>query len=125
MYIQYVHVYTVCTYPVRAIGAQTATGETLNSCRPITHTAATRVSLNVCGIRGNGAGVPTALGGHPGGVRWSPASLEARSLSGDVVMSALSRTREDKWSQPGWRIEQKYANKVLTGNWVEERLKVN
>ncbi|KAJ3601907.1 hypothetical protein NHX12_029668 [Muraenolepis orangiensis] len=38
-------------------------------------------------------------------------------------MSALSRTREDKWSQPGWRIEQKYTNKALTGNWVEERLK--
>ncbi|KAK0135312.1 hypothetical protein N1851_028847 [Merluccius polli] len=38
-------------------------------------------------------------------------------------MSALSRTRGDKWSQPGWRIEQKYTNKVLIGNWVEERLK--
>lgn len=30
----------------------------------------------------------------------------------------------DKWTQPGWRIEQKYANKVLIGNWVEERLQV-
>ncbi|CAN9511963.1 unnamed protein product [Ophioblennius macclurei] len=30
---------------------------------------------------------------------------------------------EDKWAQPGWRIEQKYANKVLIGNWAEERLK--
>ncbi|XP_051767671.1 cilia- and flagella-associated protein 107 [Ctenopharyngodon idella] len=28
----------------------------------------------------------------------------------------------DKWSQPGWRIEQKYGNKVLIGNWVEEKL---
>ncbi|XP_069467005.1 cilia- and flagella-associated protein 107 [Ambystoma mexicanum] len=24
-------------------------------------------------------------------------------------------------SSPGWRIEQKYSNKVLVGNWVEER----
>lgn len=30
----------------------------------------------------------------------------------------------DKWSQPGWRIEQKYSNKVLIGNWVEEKLQV-
>ncbi|XP_070708328.1 cilia- and flagella-associated protein 107 [Pempheris klunzingeri] len=29
---------------------------------------------------------------------------------------------QDKWAQPGWRIEQKYANKVLLGNWAEERL---
>ncbi|XP_030586343.1 cilia- and flagella-associated protein 107 [Archocentrus centrarchus] len=29
---------------------------------------------------------------------------------------------EDKWAQTGWRIEQKYANKVLLGNWAEERL---
>ncbi|XP_051957813.1 cilia- and flagella-associated protein 107 [Xyrauchen texanus] len=28
----------------------------------------------------------------------------------------------DKWSQPGWRIEQKYGTKVLIGNWVEEKL---
>ncbi|XP_060765742.1 cilia- and flagella-associated protein 107 [Neoarius graeffei] len=28
----------------------------------------------------------------------------------------------DKWKQPGWRIEQKYSNKVLVGNWAEERL---
>ncbi|XP_034760722.2 cilia- and flagella-associated protein 107-like [Acipenser ruthenus] len=27
-----------------------------------------------------------------------------------------------KWSMPGWRIEEKYSNKVLIGNWVEERL---
>ncbi|KAM9299032.1 cilia- and flagella-associated protein 107 [Gastrophryne carolinensis] len=26
-----------------------------------------------------------------------------------------------KWSLPGWRIEQRYANKVLIGNWVEEQ----
>ncbi|KAM7422049.1 hypothetical protein PAMA_010233 [Pampus argenteus] len=31
-------------------------------------------------------------------------------------------TAEDKWSQTGWKIEQKYANKVLLGNWAEERL---
>ncbi|XP_051804661.1 cilia- and flagella-associated protein 107 [Acanthochromis polyacanthus] len=29
---------------------------------------------------------------------------------------------QDKWAQAGWRIEQKYANKVLLGNWAEERL---
>lgn len=34
-------------------------------------------------------------------------------------------TGKDKWSQPGWRIEQKYANKVLIGNWAEERLQVS
>ncbi|XP_075047223.1 cilia- and flagella-associated protein 107 [Mixophyes fleayi] len=28
-----------------------------------------------------------------------------------------------KWSLPGWRIEQRYDNKVLIGNWVEERKK--
>ncbi|XP_035633497.1 cilia- and flagella-associated protein 107 isoform X1 [Oncorhynchus keta] len=27
----------------------------------------------------------------------------------------------DKWTQPGWRIEQKYANNVLIGNWVEDK----
>ncbi len=31
---------------------------------------------------------------------------------------------QDKCSQPGWRIEQKYPNKVLVGNWVEQRLQV-
>ncbi|XP_055726000.1 cilia- and flagella-associated protein 107-like, partial [Salvelinus fontinalis] len=30
----------------------------------------------------------------------------------------------EKWTQPGWRIEQRYANKVLIGNWVEEKLQV-
>ncbi|XP_069007035.1 cilia- and flagella-associated protein 107 [Embiotoca jacksoni] len=29
---------------------------------------------------------------------------------------------QDKWAQTGWRIEQKYANKVLLGNWAEDRL---
>lgn len=29
-----------------------------------------------------------------------------------------------KWSMPGWRIEQRYANGVLIGNWSEERHKV-
>ncbi|KPP73413.1 hypothetical protein Z043_107504, partial [Scleropages formosus] len=28
----------------------------------------------------------------------------------------------DKCMKPGWRIEQKYSNKVLIGNWVEDRL---
>ncbi|XP_053300780.1 LOW QUALITY PROTEIN: cilia- and flagella-associated protein 107 [Pleuronectes platessa] len=28
----------------------------------------------------------------------------------------------EKWAQTGWRIEQKYGNKVLVGNWAEERL---
>ncbi|KAM3620877.1 uncharacterized protein V6R79_003190 [Siganus canaliculatus] len=31
-------------------------------------------------------------------------------------------TAKDKWAQTGWRIEQRYANKVLLGNWSEERL---
>ncbi|XP_037626631.1 uncharacterized protein C1orf158 homolog [Sebastes umbrosus] len=31
-------------------------------------------------------------------------------------------TAQDKWAQTGWRIEQKYADKVLIGNWAEERL---
>ncbi|XP_049894785.1 cilia- and flagella-associated protein 107 [Epinephelus moara] len=29
---------------------------------------------------------------------------------------------QDKWAQTGWRIEQRYGNKVLVGNWAEERL---
>uniref|UniRef100_A0A3B4A0D1 Uncharacterized protein n=1 Tax=Periophthalmus magnuspinnatus TaxID=409849 RepID=A0A3B4A0D1_9GOBI len=33
----------------------------------------------------------------------------------------LTRAAQDKWSQPGWRIEKKYTNKVLLGNWAEER----
>ncbi|XP_041639546.1 uncharacterized protein C1orf158 homolog [Cheilinus undulatus] len=32
-------------------------------------------------------------------------------------------TVEDKWKQSGWKIEKKYANKVLVGNWAEDRLK--
>ena len=27
----------------------------------------------------------------------------------------------NKWRMPGWRIEQRYANNVLIGNWSEER----
>ena len=27
-----------------------------------------------------------------------------------------------KWQMPGWRIEQKYSNGVLIGNWSEDRL---
>ncbi|XP_047439440.1 protein CFAP107 [Mugil cephalus] len=37
----------------------------------------------------------------------------------------MNRTKvmaQDKWALPGWRIEQKYGNKVLVGNWAEERL---
>ncbi|KAK7913427.1 hypothetical protein WMY93_013638 [Mugilogobius chulae] len=34
-------------------------------------------------------------------------------------------TPQDKWSQPGWKIERKYTNKVLLGNWAEERLQFN
>ncbi|XP_061074754.1 cilia- and flagella-associated protein 107 [Conger conger] len=29
---------------------------------------------------------------------------------------------DEKWAKPGWRIEQKYGDKVLIGNWAEERL---
>ncbi|KAJ8391205.1 hypothetical protein AAFF_G00096340 [Aldrovandia affinis] len=29
---------------------------------------------------------------------------------------------DDKWTKPGWRIEQKYSNKVLIGNWAEDKL---
>ncbi|XP_008305135.1 cilia- and flagella-associated protein 107 [Stegastes partitus] len=29
---------------------------------------------------------------------------------------------QDKWAQTGWKIERKYANKVLLGNWAEDRL---
>ena len=28
----------------------------------------------------------------------------------------------EKWDQPGWRIEQKYCQGVLIGNWSEDRL---
>lgn len=30
--------------------------------------------------------------------------------------------RGGKWELPGWRIEQKYCQRVLIGNWSEERL---
>lgn len=30
--------------------------------------------------------------------------------------------RGGKWELPGWRIEQKYCQGVLIGNWSEERL---
>ena len=29
-----------------------------------------------------------------------------------------------KWNLPGWRIESRYNNNVLIGNWDEERRKV-
>ena len=32
------------------------------------------------------------------------------------------RERGGKWEQPGWRIEQKYSQGVLIGNWSEDRL---
>lgn len=35
-----------------------------------------------------------------------------------------TRTAQDKWSQFGWRVEQRYGSKVLIGNWAEERLQV-
>uniref|UniRef100_A0A8C5N4L9 Alpha/beta hydrolase fold-3 domain-containing protein n=1 Tax=Leptobrachium leishanense TaxID=445787 RepID=A0A8C5N4L9_9ANUR len=38
------------------------------------------------------------------------------------TMSANPEKRMEL-SQPGWRIEQKYSNKVLVGNWQEERKK--
>lgn len=30
-----------------------------------------------------------------------------------------------KWGMPGWRVERKFDDKVLIGNWYEERLKVS
>lgn len=30
-----------------------------------------------------------------------------------------------KWSLPGWRIESRYNNNVLIGNWSEERRNVS
>ena len=30
-----------------------------------------------------------------------------------------------KWKLPGWRIESRYNNNVLLGNWDEERRKVS
>jgi len=30
-----------------------------------------------------------------------------------------------KWNMPGWRIEQKFAQGVLIGNWDEERYTVS
>jgi len=30
-----------------------------------------------------------------------------------------------KWNLPGWRIEQRFDNKVLIGNWYEERKQVS
>ena len=37
-------------------------------------------------------------------------------------MSARGGLSETKWHLPGWRIEQKYSNGVLIGNWFEDRL---
>lgn len=30
-----------------------------------------------------------------------------------------------KWGLPGWRVERKFDDKVLIGNWYEERLNVS
>ena len=30
--------------------------------------------------------------------------------------------RGGKWEQPGWRIEQRFCQGVLIGNWSEDRL---
>ncbi|XP_053311321.1 cilia- and flagella-associated protein 107-like [Spea bombifrons] len=45
---------------------------------------------------------------------------EPRSRTRHIEMSEIPDT-EKKWSLPGWKIEQKYSNKVLVGNWLEER----
>lgn len=40
-----------------------------------------------------------------------------------VASKVVSGTAKDgKWEQPGWRIEQKYSQGVLIGNWSEDRL---
>ncbi|XP_071943954.1 cilia- and flagella-associated protein 107-like [Antedon mediterranea] len=33
----------------------------------------------------------------------------------------MAQNDSGKWNLPGWRIEQRFANKVLIGNWSEER----
>ncbi|XP_033108747.1 uncharacterized protein C1orf158 homolog [Anneissia japonica] len=33
----------------------------------------------------------------------------------------MAQSDPRKWHMPGWRIEQRYGNKVLIGNWSEER----
>ena len=38
--------------------------------------------------------------------------------------SQLSSSASKKWQQPGWRIEQRYSQGVLVGNWAEDRYKV-
>lgn len=42
----------------------------------------------------------------------------------ELPSAVCGSMNQDKWLQPGWRIEQTYANKVLLGNWAEERLEV-
>ena len=37
-------------------------------------------------------------------------------------MSTRDGRRGEKWELPGWRIEQKYCQGVLIGNWSEDRL---
>ena len=50
-------------------------------------------------------------------------------LSWDNVMAEISPlsvrqfslSKDNKWEQPGWRIEQRYRKGVLVGNWSEDR----
>jgi hypothetical protein len=39
-------------------------------------------------------------------------------------MSNVEKYDDIKWGLPGWRIEQRFKNDVLIGNWNEERRKV-
>jgi hypothetical protein len=43
----------------------------------------------------------------------------------EVVTYIMAQGDPAKWQMPGWRIEQRFANGVLIGNWNEERLKVS
>ncbi|XP_037346379.2 LOW QUALITY PROTEIN: cilia- and flagella-associated protein 107 [Pungitius pungitius] len=48
-------------------------------------------------------------------------ATELFSFPSTQVSTNQTGTAKDKWAQPGWRIEQKYSNKVLSGTWAEER----
>lgn len=37
----------------------------------------------------------------------------------------MAQSDQLKWNLPGWRIEQRYAPRVLIGNWAEERYAVS
>ncbi|XP_053308315.1 cilia- and flagella-associated protein 107 [Spea bombifrons] len=45
---------------------------------------------------------------------------EPRSEMRRIVMSEIPAA-DRKWFLPGWKIEAEYSNKVLIGNWAEER----